>query len=83
MGYAFDAVAQRMGVVVERVDAPFVAYVRVMVEFDPVDDWISQSCIGMLDVDLCSQGISAFFVQAQSHLVEQSEVLFDWSVSVF
>ena len=46
MGYAFDAVAERMSVVIEGVYAPFVADVGVGMELDSVYHWISQSCVG-------------------------------------
>ena len=46
MGYAFDAVAERMSVIVEGVYTPFVPDMRVGVELDSVDYWISQSCVG-------------------------------------
>lgn len=52
MSDAFDAVTQRVCVVVERVDAPLVPHMRVRMELDPVDHGISQGRVGTLVVDL-------------------------------
>lgn len=51
MSYAFDTVTERMCIVVERVDTPFVTNMRVMMELDPVNNWVSHSCVRVFDVD--------------------------------
>jgi len=55
MSYAFETVTERMGVVIKRVDAPFVTNMRMMMEFDSVNNWVSHSRIGMFYVDFGSQ----------------------------
>ena len=83
MGYAFDAVAEGMGVVVEGVDTPFVADVGVSVEFDSVNYGISQSCVGTFVVYFSPKGVRPFFVQTHPHLIEQPQILFYRSISEF
>lgn len=75
MGDAFKRVADGVGVVVEGVDAPLVAYVWVRVELDAVDDWVTHSCIGVFAVDLGSQGKSSLLMQSKAHLLKQSQVI--------
>lgn len=82
MSDAFDAVAQRVRVVVERIDAPLVPYMRVRVEFDSVNHWISQGRVGTLVVDLGPERICAFLMHSKFHLVEQSQIVLNRSVSV-
>lgn len=55
MGDALEAIADGVGIVVERVDAPLVANMRVRMEFNSVYHWISHCCVGMLTVNFGSQ----------------------------
>jgi hypothetical protein len=64
VGDALEAVADGVGVVIERVDAPFVSNVWVGVELDAVYDWISECGVGVVAVDFGSEGVGSFFVQA-------------------
>jgi len=70
VGDPFETVADGVGVVVERVNAPLVAHVGMRVEFNSVDDRIAQSCVDMLVVDLSAKRVRAFLVEAQSHFLE-------------
>ena len=55
MGNTFKAITDWVSIVVERVDAPLVANVRMRMEFNSVYNWISHCCVGMLAVNFCSQ----------------------------
>ena len=79
---AFNAVADRMSVVVQGIDAPFVPHVGMRVVLDTINYRVSQSCISVLIIDFCSQGISSLFVKTHLHLFEQSQVLINRSISV-
>jgi hypothetical protein len=75
VGYALKTVTDGMSVIVERVDAPFFPYVRVRVELDSVYYRVTQGCVCVFVVNLCPQGHRPFFVETQSHLVEQPQVI--------
>ena len=55
VGNTLETIADRVGIVVERVDAPLVTNMRVRMEFNSVYNWISHCRICMLAVNLCSQ----------------------------
>jgi hypothetical protein len=55
MSDAFETIADRVGIVIERVDAPLVTNVGVRMELNSVNDWVSHCCISMLTINLCPQ----------------------------
>lgn len=56
MSNAFNTIAERMSKVVERVDAPFIAYMGMSMESDSINNGISESGIGVFIVDFSSKG---------------------------
>ena len=83
MSYSLNTVAKRMSIVIQRIDTPLVSNMWVSVVFDPVNNWVPQSCISTFVVNLSSQRKSSLLVQSQFHLVEQLQVLLNRSVSIF
>lgn len=52
---ALKTIAYRMGIVVHRVNTPFVSHLRMFVKFNAVNHWISQGCIRMFMVNFSPQ----------------------------
>ena len=82
MGVALETIADGMGVVVERVDAPPIAHMRVRMELYAVDNWVAKSSIGVLVVNLCAQRVGSFFVKTEPHLFKQSQVFLNGSIAI-
>ena len=82
MGDALETIADGMSVVVERVDAPPIAHMRVRMELYAVDNWVAKSSIGVLVVNLCAQRVGSFFVKAKPHLLKQSQVVLNGSIAI-
>ena len=79
---ALDVVAQAVGVVVERVDAPAVAGLVMRGVPDAVEQGIAQPHVGRGHVDLAAQGARAVRELTRLHTLEQVEVLGDGAVAV-
>src|SRR3546814_6502636 len=82
MGDALDRVAQRVRVVVHRVDRPGVAGVLVRDLLDPVQRRVAQVDVAAGHVDLRAQGARGVGELARAHAPEQVEVLLDAAVAV-
>ena len=54
MGDAFDVIAQAMGQVVHRINAPFVSGMVMIGVADAIEHGIAQPDIGRVDIDLCA-----------------------------
>lgn len=78
----FKTITDGMGVVVKGVDAPLVSHMGMVMESDSVNNWISHCGVWVLGVDPCPQRVGTFFIQSHAHLVEQSEVVLNRSVSI-
>jgi hypothetical protein len=81
VGDALEVVAQAVGIVVERVEAPLVAGVVVGDVADAVEQGIAQPHVGRGHVDLTAQRARAVGKLAGLHPREQVEVLRDAAVA--
>ena len=81
VGDALDVVAQAVGVVVERVDAPLVAGVVVGGVADAVEQRVAQPDVGRGHVDLRAEGAGGVRELAGAHALEEVEVLCDRAVA--
>ena len=79
---AFDPVADRVGKVVHRVDAPLVASAMVRAMLDAVDDRVAHVHVRACEVDLGTEALFAIGVLAVAHFVEELHVLFDAAIAV-
>ena len=81
MGDALGGVAQRMRVVVHRIDRPVVAGVLVLDVLDPVQRRVAQIDVAAGHVDLGAEGSRAIGKFARAHAPEQVEILFDTAIA--
>ena len=81
VGDALGGVAQRMRVVVHRIDRPVVAGVLMLNMFDPVQRRVAQIDIAAGHVDLRAQRARAIGELARAHAPEQVEVVLDAAVA--
>ena len=82
VGDALETVTNGVGVVVEWIDAPAVAHVRMRVELYAVNDWVSESRVGVFVVDLRTQRIGSFFVKTKPHLFKQPQIFLHRSITI-
>ena len=82
VGYILYGVALAVGVVVHRVDAPFVAGAVMRRVLDAVHDGIAEHHVGRSHVDLSPEHLLAVGILAVAHLAEKPEVLFGGAVPV-
>jgi hypothetical protein len=76
-----EVVAEAVGVVVERVDAPLVAGVVVGDVADAVEERVAQPDVGRGHVDPGAEGAGAVGELACAHALEEVEVLGDGAVA--
>ena len=81
VGDLLDRVALAVGVVVHRVDAPFVARAVMLGVDDAVHDRVAEQHVGVCHVDLGAQDLFAVGEFALLHALEQVEVLLDGAVA--
>ena len=81
VGDPLDRVALAVGVVVHRVDAPFVASAVMLGVDDAVHDRVAEQHVGVGHVDLGAQDLFAVGEFALLHALEQVEVLLDGAVA--
>ena len=81
VGDAFEVVAEAVGVIVKRVDAPLVAGVVVRDVADAVEQGIAEPHIGRGHVDFAAKRAGAVGKLAGSHALKQIEILFDATVA--
>ena len=70
MGNAFQAITDSMGEVIERVDTPLIASMRMGGIPNSVDNWVSEGCIRMLIINFSPKHVFAFFIQTHSHFIK-------------
>ncbi len=81
MGNTLETVAERMSVIVQWVNAPFVTNVWMWSESDSVNDWVSQCCIWVLVVNFSSQWKTSLSMKTKSHFFKKPKILFNRSIS--
>ena len=79
---ALQVVADGMGVVVHRVDAPLVPRPVMGRVQDPVDDGIAQVDVGRRHVDLCAETLFAVRVLSRLHLAEELQIFLGRAVPI-
>src|SRR6185437_740809 len=77
MGDALDVIAQGVGPIVHRINAPFAAGVMMFGVANPIEDRIAQPDVRRLHVDLRPQGFRAIRKLARFHARKQIEIFFD------
>ena len=82
VGDAFDGVGNAVGVVVHRVDAPFVAGVVVVGAANAVDDGVAHVYIARGHVNFQTQGFAAVWERAVAHFIKQIKVFFHAALAV-
>ena len=82
MGDAFDGIGNGVGVVVHRVDTPFVAGIVVMHTADAVNHRIAHVYVAGSHVDFQAQGFAAVGEFAVFHAHEEVEVFFNAALAV-
>lgn len=78
---SLETITDWVGVIVHRVNAPFITDMRVRMELDSIYDWISKSSISMFMVYSGSQRHFAFLIKTKSHLFENLQVFLNGTVS--
>ena len=82
MGDALDRILDRVGEVIQRIDAPFVALAVVADMLDAVDGRVAHVHVGAGQVDLGAQRLFAVGKLTGAHAAEQVEVFLRRAVAV-
>ena len=81
VGDAFDVIAQAMGEIVHRINAPLVAGVMMLGVPDPVEHRVAQPDVGRRHVDLRAQRAGAVGKLAGFHARKKVEVFLDGAIA--
>ena len=82
MGDAFQRIGQRMGEIIERVNAPSIAGSMVRSVEDAVNDRVSHDHIRRRHIDFRAKHLLAVGILAFLHFFEELQVFFDTSISI-
>ena len=77
-----DSVGYRVGEVVHRIDAPFIASAVMFDLANPVHRRIAHVDVGRGHVDFRPQHVNAVVELAFPHAFKQRQVFFDWPVAI-
>ena len=82
VGDVLDGVALAVGVVIHRIDAPFVASTVMMSVYDAVHDRVAEHHILAGHVNFRAEHLFAIGIFSSLHLSEKAKVLLDTAVSI-
>ena len=83
MGNVLYRILDRMSEVIHRIDAPFITCIVMMHMSYTVDDRVSHVDVRGSHIDFCAKNLLAVLILAFLHLLKETQVLFDGTVSVW
>ena len=83
VGNPFKGIADGVGEVIHRIDAPLVPCPQVMGKLDAVEGGVSHVDVGAAHIDFSSEDMGPFSMLALAHLLKQAQVLFDAAIPVW